>query len=97
MSPGSDPYCVFVLGDEEVKSKVVMGTSTPRWDDEFFMSVPDTRYYLRCLLYDRGRPTTSSQISNNSEPYATVCGLVGVSLIRCGSPQMRAQRWKMTS
>ena len=43
-----------MLGDEEVKSKVIQGSSEPEWDDEFHMAVPDSRYFLRVLLYDRG-------------------------------------------
>lgn len=49
----SDPYCVFVLGDEEVKSKVVANSQNPEWNDEFTMGVVDRRYILRALLYDQ--------------------------------------------
>jgi len=55
---GSDPYCVFILGDEEIRSKCCENTNNPVWEppDEFVMSVPDARYYLRVLLYDKGEP-----------------------------------------
>jgi len=49
----SDPYCVFILGDEELKSKVAPNTANPEWNDEFVMGVVDVRYILRVLLYDR--------------------------------------------
>merc|ERR1711988_1324273 len=67
---GSDPYCVFVLGDEEVKSKVVHGSSEPNWEDEFHMPVPDDRYYLRVLLYDRDE---GSELEDDFLGYAEVC------------------------
>merc|ERR1712023_567024 len=67
---GSDPYCVFVLGDEEVKSKVVHGSSEPNWEDEFHMGVPDSRYYLRVLLYDRDE---GSELEDDFLGYAEVC------------------------
>jgi microtubule-associated protein-like 6 len=50
---GSDPYVVFILGDEEEKSITVANNSNPVWDDEFSMGVVDRRYILRCLLYDK--------------------------------------------
>ena len=58
-----------MLGDDEVKSKVVPNSKNPTWNDEFVMGVVDRvramlplsvvahtlcqRYILRCLLYDQ--------------------------------------------
>ena len=44
-----------------MKSKVCEGTNSPVWDDLFHMGVPDSRYYLRILLYDKGDLTTTAQ------------------------------------
>ena len=46
----SDPYCVFVLGDDEVKSKVVPNSKNPTWNDEFVMGVVDRVYMLLLLM-----------------------------------------------
>ena len=46
---------MFILGDEEVKSKTCPNTQNPEWNDVFPMTVPDSRYYLRILLYDQGK------------------------------------------
>jgi hypothetical protein len=71
---GSDPYCVFILGDEEVKSKVCEGTNSPVWDDLFHMGVPDSRYYLRVLLYDKGASYSTPRISQERQEH-TLCGV----------------------
>jgi len=67
----SDPYCVFVLGDDEVKSKSIKGTINPKWDDEFFMGVVDERYYLRILMYDQDEG--KSEADDDFLGYAEVC------------------------
>ena len=83
---GSDPYCIFILGDEEIRSKCCENTNNPVWEppDEFVMSVPDARYYLRILLYDKGDPNPSSPASaeRNAETRDTFGGRLRVRVWR---------------
>jgi len=58
MSAGkSDPYVVFHLGNQQVKSKIRKTTLEPTWNERFQLCVPslDEKLVMKVFDFDFGR------------------------------------------
>jgi len=42
----ASPYVVFMVGSQTVKSKKLVGTSTPSWNETWMLNVPEVSYLI---------------------------------------------------
>jgi len=49
----SDPYVIFQVGPQKVKSKVIDNTLNPKWDEHLQLCISGLGETLNCTLYDK--------------------------------------------
>lgn len=98
----SDPYCVVFLGECKVRTKAILESLTPRWDETFVFSRADVaraqmhgERLIKLEVWDKdtftddflGQVSTRRQASRCRMMWRTACG--GSALSECARPPLR--------
>ncbi|KAF5767550.1 putative C2 domain-containing protein [Helianthus annuus] len=60
----SDPYCVFKMGEQRLKTHIIYGDLNPVWDQDLTLSIEDPDLPIELLVFDHDTFTRDDEMGD---------------------------------